>query len=957
MIRMATSPGGNAAKAYFFGGLIAGDAYFDGQERAGVWVGAGAKYLRLEGPVQTRHWTRLCDNEDPHTGEKLTLRTKSNRRAAFDFTFSLPKGVSYMALVRGDERLLSAAREAVLTTLAEMETYVSTRVRKDGANTDRPTANLLGGLFEHYTSRPVKGCLPDAQLHFHFYAFNATLDRVEAAWKAVELGRLVRALPYFEATFHSQMARSAMALGYQIEGHGKFWEIADVPREVRQYLSKRTEEIHRFAKEHGIDQPEALSGLGAKTRRGKAQRYTMTELVAGWKAECGGKFGPAAEVKVPKGERQVRGLSPSELGDAIKRSSAVLFERNSTIGEARLIEHVLRQHFGRVDAAQVRNALSQWDVIVREAPNGDRIATHQAVVREEKELVKIAIRGRGQFRPTKTGADYPTHFTSGQIAAVEYIRESRNRFEIISGVAGVGKSEMFKVLKPVLNGWVRENLGTHIKGTEKPIEAFLQATVGDKVLMVTPTTTARDRLREDGFRDAETVARLLLDDTLQAKAKHSFVIVDEAGQLGTKQGLQLGRLSEKLDFRLIFVAGTKQMKAPVRGDLVDTLYRFGEVGSSKMDQIVRQKGFMLEVAKLLAGHETERAFRMLDKHGDVVVGETKAMRTKAARAYVAAEKEKKKCGVMCPTHAEIAELTSDIRHLRREAGLMGKGRRFGKLVPVDASRVEKSSASFYKRGMVLRLHQNVVGAKAGERALVLGLNAAGLVLTKCGARLVVLSPMQADNWSVHRREHIDIAEGDRLRITANTRVYSGVGRVGKVAGDLLRPAGQSLANWTAWHRWQYPNRELSAGTVVDVKGFTLHGDIVTTKGLLIPKNFRHWEHGYCETIQSTQSLTFDRGLLWAPKHALGGFNENAFNTAVTRSRHSFTLFSDSKEDVLHAALRPEERLSGLDVEAMATWGRDKDREREKAFEQARETAEEYVRYNQTRETHEDRERE
>lgn len=128
--------------------------------------------LQLSGTIETKDWDALCDNLDPQTGDRLTLRTKANRRVGYDFNFHCPKCVSVLHALTQDDRLLDAFRESVRGTMADIESEMKTRARKAGQNEDRLTGNIVYGEFVHFTSRPVDE-IPDAHLHSHCYVFNA----------------------------------------------------------------------------------------------------------------------------------------------------------------------------------------------------------------------------------------------------------------------------------------------------------------------------------------------------------------------------------------------------------------------------------------------------------------------------------------------------------------------------------------------------------------------------------------------------------------------------------------------------------------------------------------------------------------------------------------------------------------------------------------------------------------
>ena len=139
--------------------------------------------------MTSKAFDRLADNFHPITGEKLTPRTKSNRRIGYDFTFNSVKSVSILYGL-GDftmrRTIRTAFETAIVQTMFEIEQSMYTRVRKGGQNAQRLTGNMVWGRFTHDTARPIDG-IPDPHLHTHVYAFNATYDKAEKRWKAGEL--------------------------------------------------------------------------------------------------------------------------------------------------------------------------------------------------------------------------------------------------------------------------------------------------------------------------------------------------------------------------------------------------------------------------------------------------------------------------------------------------------------------------------------------------------------------------------------------------------------------------------------------------------------------------------------------------------------------------------------------------------------------------------------------------
>src|SRR5271163_3388884 len=143
MLRITQQNSAKDAKRYY----ATADYYSEGQELVGSWGGKGASRLGLSGTVDKLSFERLCDNLDPRTGEPLTVRTRTERRVGYDFTFSVPKSVSLLYAMSGDQGILDAFRGAVDETMREIESEIKTRVRKELQDTNRTTGNMVWAEF------------------------------------------------------------------------------------------------------------------------------------------------------------------------------------------------------------------------------------------------------------------------------------------------------------------------------------------------------------------------------------------------------------------------------------------------------------------------------------------------------------------------------------------------------------------------------------------------------------------------------------------------------------------------------------------------------------------------------------------------------------------------------------------------------------------------------------------
>jgi len=842
MLRITQSQGAGHAKNYF----STADYYTEGQELTGRWRGEAARRLGLSGEIKQADWEALCENRDPHTGKRLTARTRADRTVGYDFNFHVPKSVSLLYAVTRDERIVEAFRDSVQATMEDMESEVLARVRKGGRNEDRVTGNLVWGEFIHFTSRPVDS-LPDPHLHAHCFVQNLTFSDAEQAWKAGQFRELKRDAPFFEAVFHSRLAHKLSDLGLPIQRTRYGWELGGIERRFIRRFSRRTEQIEDKARELGLENAEAKSELGAKTRSRKQKDLSMPELEQAWRERMTPSEIAALESLASLVGGDSEPVDPSAAVRGIEYAIGHEFERNSVVPERTFLATALKRSAGAARVEEVLDAAKRADLI-RGKRDGRPMVTTRGVLAEERRLVDFARQGRGTCRPfvSRDVSFTRDWLNDDQKHAVRHILASRDRVLLVRGLAGVGKTTLM----------------------QEAVETIQDA--GTKVFAFAPSAEASQGvLREAGFDDPHTVARLLVDERLQQQVSGNLLWIDEAGQLGTKTLADVFALAESQNCRVLLTGDRAQHGSVERGAALRLLETEAGLVPAEVKEIKRQAGEYKAAVKSLAEGRVADGLKRLDKLGWIKEGPADERYALMAADYVASVKEGKRALVVSPTHAEGDRITAEIRHMLRDKNLLSPDEReFRVLTNVHLTEAERTDAINYREGDVLVFHQNAKGFTRGQRVEV-----------SDPAKLPV---DQAPRFQAFRASRLKLAPGDLVRITHN--------------GDTAD--GQ---------------HKLFNGRVYEIKRFDAQGNIVLNNGWKVAQDFGHLTHGYVVTSHASQGRSVDRVLIGQSTASFAASSREQAYVSVSRGKQRATIYTDDKTALLEAVSQSDERLSATEL--------------------------------------------
>ncbi|HXR03580.1 MAG TPA: MobF family relaxase [Verrucomicrobiae bacterium] len=852
------------AEDYFKEHLCVGDYYDEGQRVSGEWIGLGAEKLGLAGKVRAEEFLRLCENQHPSSGETLTqrlntTRTESgqntaNRRIFFDFTFSPPKSVSLAAFLGKDERILQAHARAVRSALQEFEAFTATRIRLDGAQTDRLTGNFAAALFTHDTSRAL-----DPHVHTHCIVFNATFDPVENRWKALQNYELLRARKFAENAYYHELARELRGFGYRIQNRARGdFQIEGISDELCRRFSKRRAEIDQAMAKLLDEKPELAGGdvmatrrLLATAERARKQRdLSRDELNGLWESQLTREerqiFSRLCGQPMPTASSENR----TSVNEAVQWAEEHLFDRNSVVLECQLWQEALGRARGEnFSVSELKEFTQQRGYIRDEARPGE--VTLREVLLREWEIVQTAKEGVGDCLPLVANPRPANpQLDNEQRQALESLLRSTNGVSVFRGGAGTGKSFVLREL----------------------VEQLRQS--GRGVVVLAPQRQQVVEMDKAGFPTPTTVANFLIKREL---ADSAVIVVDEAGQIGGRQMLELVRLIHERHGRLVLSGDTRQHGAVEASDALLAIERHAGVKPIELHKIRRQdpalgrddeerKRIRLyrNAVEAAAAGKLGDSFERLDKMGAIVACGIGEQADKLADEYLRLAEQNASAVVVSQTWGEVHHVNSRVRDALKGKGLLGAAdSAVQALERMDLTNAQKRDMRFYPQDAVIVFNQKVRNAQPGAKGKLAGILKSS-VLVEVGGKFVMVSNQLLDRITVCQAREIFIADGDRLHLKANRKLASG----GLVTN----------------------------GELVTVKSVRADLGVELTDGRVLDKSFREFLPGYAVTSYGSQGKTVDY-VLFSDSTVKPATNAQQWYVTISRGRRGIRIFTPDKQQL------------------------------------------------------------
>jgi conjugative relaxase-like TrwC/TraI family protein len=625
-----------------------------------------------------------------HRGKRVNERVQ-----AFDHCFSSPKSVSLLAAGGGDpvrRQVAEARADALQMAIAYLERH-GVGVRREHNGTDRYQA--VGGLvavaFEHRMSRSG-----DPQYHTHVLVQNAA-QGPDGRWTALDSDRLYAQLM---AADHLYLAAERAALTQRlgvrwgpVDGRSGAAEIQGLDdRTLIERFSKRSEEIDHWLDTHGLSGIKASSAAAVATRAPKDHSESEESVYARWAGELAEQgMGERQLAEVCSGGRG-RPATRTELDAALDALAGPdgLTGQVSTFTRTDVVDALAKrlpvapsaqEALTQVEAAADRFLAERAIRVGRDRRLGvDRYSTPELLTLE-RQLVESATARTDErcavVRPEVLRQVLDRHTSAGedQAAMVRDLTQGGAAVAVVVGRAGSGKTWALGLAR----------------------EAF--ELDGYQVLGTAPTGIATVGLADEGFTEARTIDRLLLDlgrgrTELDSR---TVLVVDEAAMVATRKLAPLLVHAERAGAKVVLVGDDRQFASIDAGGGFRALRL--RLGASELTINRRQveaweqraiddvrAGNLEQAIAAYAEHDRIRAFEARDDRDRALVSDWWQAHEAGERPVIYAHRR-----------AQVDQLNSVCQRLRAEAGQLG------------AERLAVGDRSFAVGDMV------VLGANARDR--------------------------------------------------------------------------------------------------------------------------------------------------------------------------------------------------------------------------------------------------
>ncbi len=695
----------------------------EGMEQS-EWVGRGAEKLGLLGEVNAEKFTDLLEGRLPN-GELLgkVVDGKIKHRAGWDLTFSAPKSVSILALIGGDKRLIEAHRNAVKIALSHIEKSCSqARVKTQEGIKFQNTGNIVAALYHHDLSRAQ-----DPQMHTHSVVMNMT-QRTDGKWRsqASQIGRYDGKATseingfiertrnnkrYFGKLYEAELAFQVKELGYDIVVNSKtgVFEIVGVSDEVKQFFSKRRNQVEIALQEQGLSSAKAADMATLKTRESK-KSVNRENLTNEWNEQSeilGLNCKEIISNTFIKDKSKSQSLNKEALNlkavEAIQRAAQSLSIFKTTFGLEEIVSVALS--YGLHEPLSVQSLLSSLDVacdsgdLIRvENNSGKTLLMAKNTLDDEKRLF-TQLENKKSHLYLLSSEKIDKYLEENSRISIDVHDHLKTVFNDERVVLVEGQSAKEKLIEPIIGLSKTENLEIAVLSpnqigskhfanqiTQKP------ATIWEhiKSLFVDNTIKNYGVMQFLSHFDSNKINTSTLPD---------IIIVDNAHLLSTKHKADIIEWNALHDTKLILLGNNKTLLPQQTGTSIQQIIIHGVTTIT----IPEEKNINLNLS------DKEIVKNAIDKISDKIIHVSNyddRLHAMAAHYCKMNMQDRRASWLASHQKSSISILNNLVHNELKNSNQLGKGINVKVLIPVFVTEGKMGHASSYQKDQVVRFNHS-----------------------------------------------------------------------------------------------------------------------------------------------------------------------------------------------------------------------------------------------------------
>lgn len=867
------------------------------------WFGAGAENHGLTGKFKEGDFEKfdkmLKDGEID--GKKVQAQSNGEeRRYGEDFTFSVAKSFSIAATVYGHDDLkdilLSSVQEVAVPELLKL---LGARQKIDG-ETIHVNAGVFGAIAIHETARPTldsNGNLVIAP-HIHAHIITANMaEREDGELRAAHWQKFKQdTLKSIDVKVKADYLNKAVAAGYELEKRGGEWEIKGIDQKTCDYFSGRSKAIESELKKMGLTRETASAelkqSLAYSTRNVKAD-LTKDEVLALQKEnlENLGVYQSQKDYLDAVKNGVTIEMTPErkeEIIKDIKSGLRHLSERESIFSENKLSRHVIENSDIFITDKEIKRFQKEAGALISTKNDGTEtyLTTKEALARDEKIITNLEL-GKGSMMNDLRKAtqeeverainnlEYEKGYilTDDQKNAISVSTKSDDRYVVIQGIAGTGKSVSAEAIKDIYE--------------EK----------GYKVQGLAQTNKAREGLADINI-DSKTIAKWANEGA--TFEKNSVVIIDEAGLISSKDMLKIMNAAEKAEAKVILIGDQLQMRSIEAGGPFVLMQDHG-ADKAVLNTVMRQENQDIkEIVNDFGKNDTKSALEKLSafahevEKGSNYNEKINNIAEKAAEIYL--QRDIDKTIIITDTNNMRNAVNDHVREGLHEKGIIGKEEEtIQSLRSIDSTKESLKKVSTFQDA--INKHEEVV-----------------VVFSKDYERGFKYTDEQAQQNRIELKKEVDvdklIQKGEEYKVVGtdvkSKEVYLEAPDGQKISWtpsatskvSIYEQADMKLSvgdNITFKGNAKYGDQEIKSGDsakITDIKGDTVTAELKNGEKIELPKDETIIaSYKYAQTASSTQGIKSD-GAIGAVDSKSLMIDANLLNVISSRAVNNIDFVTD-----------------------------------------------------------------